>query len=355
MPGLPIERLYINKGDKVNLEPLHHGGRLSLAVDRYGIAVEDWLDLSTGINPCGWPVPPVPASVWSRLPEDDDDLEAAARTYYGTLSVLAVAGSQAAIQLLPRLWSPCRIAVISPTYAEHAAAWAAAGHQVRAATVAEIDSTLPDTDIMVLVNPNNPTGHSWSVPQLLDWQEQMAARGGVLVIDEAFADSTPGISMASFAHGPGLVVLRSLGKFFGLAGLRLGFVFAAPATLGLLRHLLGPWHVSAPARWAGAAALRDQSWQIETRACLQQASGRLQALLTGNGLKPGGGCSLFQWVRTPQASEIHEALARCGILTRLFSDPAALRIGLPGNESAWQRLEAALKALSASSELRMGV
>lgn len=327
------------------MDPLHHGGRLRLASDSYRIAVEDWLDLSTGINPWGWLVPPVPPSVWSRLPEDDDDLEAAAREYYGTSSLLAVAGSQAAIQLLPLLWSPCRVTVISPTYPEHAAAWAAAGHQVRAAAVAELNSVLPETDIMVLVNPNNPTGHSWSVTQLLEWQEQMSSRGGMLVIDEAFADSTPSISMASHAQGPGLIVLRSLGKFFGLAGARLGFVCAAPATLEQLRRLLGPWHVSAPARWAGAAALRDRSWQIETRECLQQASDRLQALLIGIDMKPTGGCSLFQWVRTVRAAEVHEALARCGILTRLFDDPVALRIGLPGNESAWQRLEAALKAL----------
>ena len=326
---------------------LEHGGKLRQAAARYGIPLDDWLDLSTGINPNGWPVPEIPSACWARLPEDDDGLEQAARSYYGAEQLLPVAGSQAAIQALPRLRPHSRVAVLDPGYAEHAYAWRNAGHDEVTAVAAErLDEVVQDSDVLLLIHPNNPTGARFSVERLLDWHARLAARGGWLVVDEAFMDVTPERSLCAYSARPGLIVLRSLGKFFGLAGTRVGFVCAQAALLAQLHGLLGPWSVSAPARWVATSALADRAWQDAARQRLVTDGARLQALLIQHGLSSDGGCALFQWVRAPGAQDLHEALARQGILTRLFIKSSSLRIGLPGDEIAWTRLNAALSGLT---------
>jgi cobalamin biosynthetic protein CobC len=328
---------------------LEHGGKLRAAAARYGIPLADWLDLSTGINPSGWPVPPLPQATWARLPEDEDGLTEAACSYYGTRALLPVAGSQAAIQALPQLRAPCRVAVIHPGYAEHAHAWRRAEHAVMPVAAESVDDVVSQADVLVLINPNNPTGARFPPEQLLDWHTQLAACGGWLVVDEAFMDPTPQDSLAPFAQRDGLIVLRSLGKFFGLAGARVGFVLAEPMLLERLRALLGPWAVNAPARFVATQALRDGPWQQQTRARLPRDSSRLATLLACHGLAPDGGCALFQWARASRAAAIHERLARHGVLTRLFEDPPGLRLGLPGYESHWRRLESALADRSATA------
>ena len=328
--------------------PLLHGGRLRAAAARYRIALSDWLDLSTGINPNGWPVPAVPASCWARLPEDDDELELAARVYYGAEQVLPVAGSQAAIQALPRLRAPARVHVLDPGYGEHAAAWRRGGHTVASVTAEQVEQAVEKTDVLVLIHPNNPTGAGFAVERLLDWHGRLAGRGGWLVLDEAFMDVTPQYSLCRFAAREGLIILRSLGKFFGLAGARVGFVCAQAALLAQLNTLLGPWSVNAPARWVACAALRDVAWQEAARPRLARDGARLRTLLARHGLAPEGGCALFQWRRTPHAAALHDALARQGILTRLFTAPLSLRFGLPGKEAEWARLEAALAHAAAT-------
>ena len=328
-------------GDAPTMLP--HGGRLRAAAARYGIPPDHWLDLSTGINPHGWPVGEIPAVHWRCLPQDDDELPAAAGAYYGTGHVLPVAGSQAAIQCLPQLRPPARTVILHPGYAEHAAAWRRAGHAVTLVAAEDLDRHLrTPLEVAVLIHPNNPTGVRFPVDQLLDWHERLAARGGWLVVDEAFMDPTPEYSLCRYASRPGLIVLRSVGKFFGLAGARVGFVCAAPALLERLHAALGPWPVNAPARWVTTAALRDDTWQTTMRRHLCKAGQRLYHLLTRHDLPPEGGCALFQWARTPRATELYEALAQQGILTRLFRDPPSLRFGLPGEEAGWQRLDRAL-------------
>jgi cobalamin biosynthetic protein CobC len=330
--------------------PLVHGGRLREAATRWRIPLADWLDLSTGINPLGWPVPPdlaARADLWSRLPEDDDGLVETAAAYYGIGAdsagfLLPVAGSQAAIQALPRLRPPGRVGVIAPGYGEHARAWARAGHRVLPLAADTIDAALPKLDALVLIHPNNPTGTRLPLEGLLRWQRALAERGGWLVVDEAFMDATPEHSLAQLAPRPGLFVLRSLGKFFGLAGARVGFVLAEPGPIGAIAALLGPWSVPTPSRRVAALALADTEWQAAARAGLPAAGARLAGLLGGRRLVPAGGCALFQWVPIQQAPVIHAALARVGILTRLFDDPPALRFGLPGREPEWERLAAAL-------------
>jgi cobalamin biosynthetic protein CobC len=341
---------------------LEHGGRLLTAARHYGIAPADWLDLSTGINPCGWPVPDLPPTLWARLPEADDDLASIAAHCYGAPLALPVAGSQAAIQMLPRLRPPGRVMLRQPAYAEHAAAWQRAGHQLITpsgnglAALDAIDAIdgsnlLDSLDALVIINPNNPDGLRIPTARLLAWHARLAARGGWLVVDEAFIDTTPEYSLACHTDLPGLIVLRSLGKFFGLAGARVGFVLAQAHLLQALEEALGPWPIAAPARWLAAQALADTVWQQQTRARLPAQAERLAQLWSSHGLPPAGGCALFQWLPTPHAAEIERHFAQQGILLRRFTAPDSLRCGLPGDEAGWQRLGQALDAMRISSKI----
>jgi len=322
---------------------LEHGGRLRHAASQYGIPLTDWIDLSTGINPNGWPVPELPSDVWRRLPEDGDELLPAARRYYKNESLLAVAGSQAAIQTLPLLRARSRVGVLHPAYAEHAEGWRRAGHEVVFVGCEEVDSQLEKLDVLIIINPNNPTGKLWSRQQLLDWHQKLYRRGGWLIVDEAFIDSmSDEYSLSALPARAGLIVLRSIGKFFGLAGIRCGFVIAENCLLHALQGHLGPWTISHPARYVAAMALSDTVWQQATVMALRQQEQRLQQLLGEHGCFPSGGCPLFQWIMTGTAIELHDRLAKQGILTRLFRDPVSVRFGLPSDAAAWQRLEQAL-------------
>jgi cobalamin biosynthetic protein CobC len=321
-----------------------HGGNLHEAAHRYGIPYDAWLDLSTGINPSGYPVPPVPADAWRRLPDDGDALAACAARYYGApapANVLPVAGSQAAIRALPALLPRASVGVAPLTYGEYAPAFERHGHRVLPLDIA--CATLPaELTHAIVANPNNPTAQRMSAAQLLDWHAQLAARGGTLIVDEAFADAVPDASLAAHADRPGLVVLRSLGKFFGLAGVRAGFVLAEPAFADALRDTLGAWTVGGPARHAAMAAFADRDWQQATRLRLAAASARLTDLLRAQRLAVHA-TPLFAWSPDPRAHALHDALARRGIWTRYFAAPSSVRIGLPANEAEWTRLADALR------------
>jgi L-threonine-O-3-phosphate decarboxylase len=324
---------------------LEHGGRLRHAARVHGIALEHWLDLSTGVSPFGWPVPSIPASAWQRLPEDDDGLGEAARAYYEAPHVLPVAGSQAAIQALPWLRPASRVGVLSPGYAEHAQAWRRAHHPVRLQPADVLLADPAPWDVLVLIHPNNPGGECFDPQQLLELHARLAARGGWLVIDEAFMDVTPERSLCRYTDREGLVVLRSAGKFFGLAGARAGFVCAAQALLDALQEQLGPWTLSGPTRYVLRHALGDRAWHAAARTRLLQASARLAELLTAHGCAPAAGCGLFQWCRHDDAARVHRALAERGILCRLFDAPSSVRFGLPPDDAAFERLDHALAAV----------
>ncbi|RJG14776.1 threonine-phosphate decarboxylase CobD [Massilia cavernae] len=322
---------------------LEHGGNLREAAVRFGRDYADWIDLSTGLNPQGYPAPALAPDAWHRLPETDPALAQAAARYYRAPSMLAVAGTQAAIQALPQLRSPSRVVVAAPSYAEHAHHWAMHGHRMREVAYAGIEAALPECEVMVLCNPNNPTGAIVAPGRLLDWSLQLAARGGWLVVDEAFADTTPETSVAPWCNRPGLIVLRSLGKFFGLAGARVGFVGAQPGLLAMLADALGPWTVSGPAQEISHAALIDEDWQERSRARLDADGARLRLLLASNGIASNGS-ALYQWWPEARPTEFWQHMAERGIWVRLFASAArGIRIGLPPDESAWQRLDAALK------------
>jgi cobalamin biosynthesis protein CobC len=327
--------------------PIVHGGNLHEAARRYGIAYDAWLDLSTGINPHGYLVPPVPADAWRRLPDEGDALVECAARYYGVSTienVLPVAGSQAAIRALPALLpraSVANVGIAPLTYGEYAPAFERNGHCVIPLAIDQ--ATLPaDLTHVIVANPNNPTAERLSATQLLDWHAQLAARGGTLIVDEAFADATPGDSLASHAHVRGLVVLRSVGKFFGLAGVRAGFVLAEPALLDRLRDTLGAWTVSGPARHAVMAAFADRDWQQAMRSRLAEDSARLADLLRAQRFAVHA-TPLFAWTADSRAHALHEALARRGVWTRYFAAPSSVRFGLPASEAEWTRLAGALR------------
>ena len=324
---------------------LEHGGYLLDAIKKYHQPKEAWLDLSTGINPNGWRVPSLPAECWQRLPEHNDELISAAKNYYQTDSILAVAGSQAAIQCLPLLFKCSKVGVLYPAYAEHAHQWQQAGHQLIELSIEEINSAINGLDILILVNPNNPTGHYFSIEQLLDWHYRLNKQGGYLIIDEAFIDSTLEYSLSNHPVTTGLIILRSIGKFFGLAGIRCGFVIAPEILLHQLNERLGVWAISHPSRYIAMLALQDRPWQINTVKQLKHQSTRLALLLSEYHLTPTAGTDLFQWVKTTQAADIYQSLAKNAVLVRLFHSPASLRFGLPKDEPQWQQLTQALKKL----------
>lgn len=340
----------------IALPVIRHGGNLAEAIRRHGGSAEDWLDLSTGINPHGYPVPALPAACWQRLPEDDDGLAELAAQVYRAPRALPVAGSQAAIRALPGLLRPGRVGIAALGYSEYAPAFARAGHEVVLLDEAAfLDPRLADRlDHLVVVNPNNPTGRRIERQRLLDWHAVLRAHGGTLVVDEAFADADADggarMSLAPDSGAPGLVVLRSLGKFFGLAGVRCGFVLASADCLAALGTALGHWTVSGPGRAIARIALADSRWQASTRQRLANASARLDALLRHHGLVPVT-LPLFCWLPHADAPVLHRRLAAAGIWSRLFDAPEAghgnhppsLRLGLPpDDETAWQRLDAAL-------------
>jgi cobalamin biosynthetic protein CobC len=318
---------------------LEHGGDLDLALRHFGGRLDDWIDLSTGINRQPYPVPPLSPRQWSALPSrsETESLHEAARQAYGTrASIVAIAGAQAAIQLLPRLSPPGRARILSPSYNEYAPVLRAAGWDV--ADVADLES-LAGADLAIVVNPNNPDGKRHEPGKLL----ALLSRVGRLVVDESFVDATPRLSLAPGAGGSGLLILRSFGKFYGLAGARLGFALGDAADIDVLAAQAGPWPVSGAAIAIGRRALLDRDWAMKTSERLDRDFRRLDALIQSHGWTLIGGTPLFRLYDTGDASAAWAKLATAHIWSRVFSErPGWLRLGLPGDEKEWTRLAAAL-------------
>lgn len=322
-----------------------HGGDLDEARLLFPGAPEPWIDLSTGINPIAYPVPDLPASLFERLPSPSAhrDLEAAAAEAYGApdpATLVAAPGTQVLISLLPALWPRSRVAVLGPTYAEHAQAWSKAEHEV-----SEITSLgqIGDATVLVLVNPNNPNGRIFRREELLALSRTLRERQGWLLVDEAFADFDSGETLVPVLPD-NAIVLRSFGKTYGLAGIRLGFAVAAPDAAERLRTALGPWAISGPAIEIGRQALRDRGWRNAAREARSADASRLDALLKPLSEKPIGGTVLYRFIETALAQDLFSHLGRCGIWVRRFEyDETFLRLGLPGSEAAWARLEEAFR------------
>lgn len=318
-----------------------HGSDIDRARAAFGGAVEDWLDLSTGINPVPYPLPDIPKRAWAALPTTADRaaMEAAAARAFGARAPLtALAGAQAAIQLVPSLRRPGVARVVGPTYNEHAAALATSGWRVEEAGDA---GALAGADLAVLVNPNNPDGRRWR-PEALT---ALAAEVGLLVVDESFADPHPELSLAPHlgADDDGVLVLRSFGKFYGLAGLRLGFAIGGAATVNRLRALAGPWPVSGPAIRIASAAYGDAGWREETTVRLAADAARLDALAEAAGWRVSGGTTLFRLYETPDAAAAQRRLAQGRVWSRIFPHSDRwIRLGLPCDETRWRQLADAI-------------
>jgi cobalamin biosynthetic protein CobC len=328
---------------------MKHGGDLTQAIARHGGASSSWLDLSTGINPWPWPIPKhLPESTWQRLPSrlEADALIGAARRTYGVpdgVDIAAAAGTQALIQWLPYLAAPGPVAIVGPTYSEHALAWRNAGHSVIA--VDHLDACPEHAVYAVVVNPNNPDGRVTDRVALARVAARLKSRGGWLVVDEAFADIDPSISAVALCPNWPVVILRSFGKFYGLAGLRLGFAVGSPDVIGRIAAALGPWSCSGPALLIGTEALGDQPWADRMRSALQEQARKLDEVLVEAGFAIAGGTPLFRLARHSQALKLHDALARRHIWCRSFDwADDLLRFGLPADAAEMDRLVAALTA-----------
>jgi cobalamin biosynthesis protein CobC len=332
----------------------HHGGRLGAALATYPHAPRPWIDLSTGINPRSYRAPRARGMVLNRLPDTGElqRLEAVAAEAFGAgdpRRVVATGGTEPALRLLPYVLRLDNAVVAGPTYGSHADAWKLAGTSSRVAADFDLEGSIVDRTAIVIVNPNNPDGRIVDRDRLRRLHDLVAARGGMLVVDEAFAEVTPGSSVADIAGSavaPQLVVLRSFGKFYGLAGVRLGFVVGAADVVARVRGAIGDWPVSVDALVAGLAAYSDRKWADQTRVRLRQDAARLDRLLTAHGFEIVGGTPLYRLVRGADAASRFERLAAAGILTRPFQhDATLLRFGLPGGADAWRRLAMALATL----------
>jgi len=336
---------------------IRHGGNLGRARLMFPEAPEPWIDLSTGINPHSYPHSPVPASAFARLPEPDaaEELKQLAAAHFDAPSARHVVLSPGTQMLMPLL---AQIAlargaksgtVLSPAYAEHARTARMAG-----LAVTEVENTreLSAHDYAVVVNPNNPDGRITDRAALLSLAEAMRLKGGLLVVDEAFTETGLAESLANATGQEALVVLRSFGKFYGMAGVRLGFAIAQPDITAELEAKLGPWAVSGPALHIATQALADKKWQSSMRLRLAEDSRRMNDMLEKTGQAIAGGTSLFTLVRTPRATELFSHLGQHGILVRIFDErPNDVRFGLPGSETEWQRLKEALSSLGYSSKV----
>ncbi|MEO8242229.1 MAG: threonine-phosphate decarboxylase CobD [bacterium] len=316
-----------------------HGGNLDQAIRLYGGDPAAWIDLSTGINRVPYPVGTLPPEVWTALPTRSAMaalLEAARTAYRTTAPIVALSGAQGAIQLVPLL-ARGRARILAPTYNEHAAALRSAGWSVQDVTSL---TDLAGADLAVVVNPNNPDGQHHSRADLL----ALVPKVGRLLVDESFADPVPEQSLAADAGRPGLIVLRSFGKFYGLAGLRLGFALGEQTDIDRLTVLAGPWPVAGAAIELGRRALRDADWTAETTQRLVADVARLDDMAMKVGWQLIGGTALFRTYATPDATSAQTQLARQQIWSRIF--PSSLhwiRLGLPGTPQEWARLASACK------------
>ncbi len=329
-------------------QPLIHGGDLTAARRLFPGVVEPFIDLSTGINPNPYPLPRLTAAAFARLPSPAEAAalaEAAARAYGAPSAahVVAAPGTQILLPLVASLVPAGRAAILAPTYGELTRAAALAGHNV--VEVLE-HSRLNDAQLVFVCNPNNPDGRLVAKNDLIALANDLRSCRGVLAVDEAFMDvGPPDASLCAEVGLDNIVVLRSFGKFFGLAGLRLGFAVTAPRLAARLAAMLGPWAVSGAALAVGAKALADTAWIEQTKTRLAAAAQRLDGLLTSAGLEMIGDTSLFRLTRAPAADALFRHLGRAGILVRAFPErPDWLRFGLPADEAAWQRLQRAMAA-----------
>ncbi len=320
-----------------------HGGRLDSAIAEFGGCREAWLDLSTGINPNPYPIGTIDPQAFQRLPDYDAEcaLERATRQAFevpDSRQLVMGNGTQALIELLPRVIGAKDITIVSPTYGEHAHVWAKNGCAV---TTVAAPEDIQSADVAIVVNPNNPDCRVHRTDTLFN----LSAKVNWLIVDEAFCDTMPETSIVS-QMPDNVIVLKSFGKFFGLAGVRLGFAICNADIAEKLREQLGPWAVSGPALAIGARAYLDDEWISRTRRDLNVASMAMADLLSRSGLDVCGVNPLFVFARHKRANSVFKHLAAQHILIRPFPDNLKfLRFGLHRQVADLNRLSEALKGV----------
>jgi cobalamin biosynthesis protein CobC len=329
-------------------QKIEHGGRINAAQLLFPNAPLPWIDLSTGVNPRAYPIPEIAPQAWSRLPDDGavSSIEDAARVRYNAPSqarVVAGAGVQSFIQILPHIFPRRRVAILGFTYAEYALTWSASGSAIEIIdTIEQLDQ---DFDIGIIVNPNNPDGRLVEKDRIIDLAQRFARKNQLLIIDESFVDFYPQLSAVELSILDSVIVLRSFGKTYGLPGLRLGFALCSKYNEILLRKALGPWAVSGPALAIGLKALSDLEWVNCAAVQCRHDAERLDDLLKNTGFSSIGGTMLYRLVQHGEAQRIFDKLCAHGILVRRFPEKQDwLRFGLPDDSKAWVRLTAALEA-----------
>jgi cobalamin biosynthetic protein CobC len=340
-----------------NATTLIHGGQLNKMAELYQIAIEKWLDLSTGISPTSYPIPEIPQTIWQQLPQSSEALLNAARNYYGCEHIFATSGSQAIIARLPHLFklniqeNITKIDVWLPNigYKEHEKSWLNAGFNIKQYQQLPSQKELTQHAIVVVINPNNPTGELYNQQTLQSLLITLESMSGWLIIDEAFMDViSPSQSIIHLTDNKHLFVLRSVGKFFGLAGIRIGFLSAHPDWLELLNQLSSPWEVNGPAQFITEQALTNNSWQLTQKNELKTLARNLENLLIKTFVKPLNnkinpdihitGCDLFKILIHPQATELYQKFCCQGLYVRLCDEEHALRFGIP-NQKQYKKLE----------------
>lgn len=329
-----------------------HGGRLSELAHLFPEAPKPWIDLSTGINPHPYPFTQPDNALLARLPDpmEEEALRHAAAEAYGVSSscVLAAPGTQLLIGLLPgflmRRQAVAGVRILSPTYSGHEAAWRAVDIPVQPLPHGAALSLPERHGVSVICAPNNPTGHVLTLAEIASLAETHERANALLIIDEAYADFAKE-SAASLLPHPSLIVLRSFGKAYGLAGMRIGFLLGMHPVVQALRTAIGPWAISTAGCHIAAEALRDRAWRSAMGRRLESEMAALRHVVTRAGLNFVGGTSLFGLFRSPDASVLWERLARAGILVRRFDwDASLLRFGLPADETGLTRLAEVLHA-----------
>jgi len=337
--------------DNENTISLVHGGQLNQMVSCYKRPKEEWLDLSTGISPISYPIPSIPHDIWQQLPQTSDKLIEVAKRYYETESISVTSGSQAVIARLPSLYlryvnkPPEKIDVWLPEigYKEHERSWCDAGFNIKQYENLPCIDLLSENAIVVVINPNNPTGKLHQQQSLSSLLQKLELRSGWLIVDEAFMDVIkPNQSIINLTNNKHLFVLRSFGKFFGLAGIRIGFLSAHRYWLNKLNQISSPWEVNGPAQYIAEQALKDQGWQDDQQQTLTSLSNKLEQLLAKTFLNTPKrdsstdikihGCALFKTLTHPHASTLYDLLCRQGLYIRLCDENNALRFGIPNQK-----------------------
>ena len=333
---------------------LVHGGQLQQIAEQYKIPTSDWLDLSTGIAPMSYPIPEIPLSAWQQLPQRNPELLTAAKQYYQCSELVITNGSQAIIKALPALYqqqNPHGQDVYLPErgYKEHAHAWRVAGYNLHFYQTFLPDiSTLAPHCVVVIINPNNPTGHIFDRKVIEQYHHKISQLKGLLVLDEAFIDVMPNEqSYCSAVHNEHCLVLRSFGKFFGLAGIRIGFLVASNVWCKTFTDILGPWQVNGPAQIIAEQALGDNHWKNEQKKILNGLRTRQEKMLKQvfptTLIASVQGCDLFLTVSFHQADSakaLYHLLCQQGIYCRLADEQDTLRFGITTTE-ALARLKSA--------------